>query len=540
MKSVLEYIKVFAAIAVAAMFATGCTDLVENPTSEITEENFEPSERDIPNLVAPVYTPLRSFMSCCYPYVGMQDESADVSVKPLRPGGTWGGPYLPWHRHNWAPNHFYVGNFDRTGNWEVFFNGINAANRVLSQVESGEIPIEGEPRAKLVAELKVARAFYYMLLMDNFGNVPIVTSFDTEEPPEQSSRQEVYDFVVQQLTDNIPNLSETVDQSTYGRFNKWAGKMVLAEVYLNAGVYRGDVRDVDAGQNGEWEKVIQVTNDIINTGRYQLEPDYRASFVRENQSSDEIIFAIPYDEVQAGGNTMHMSNLTSEARQAFDMRASPWGGASGQPQFTGSYDEKDQRLEDSWITGTLRGPQGDSVTTYRRNIPRLTDTEYTDGYKSEKYEIYEGLQVSSDVDMPFYRYAETLLMKAEALLRTGRGDQAAEIVTQVRERSFEDPADATVTASELKQPSVVNWGIWLDGEVVEPDTGPEIKYGRFMDELGWEFAMEGHRRQDMIRFGAFTTKSWFRHEASESYKRLFPIPIVALDTNPNVNQNPGY
>jgi hypothetical protein len=63
-----------------------------------------------------------------------------------------------------------------------------------------------------------------------------------------------------------------------------------------------------------------------------------------------------------------------------------------------------------------------------------------------------------------------------------------------------------------------------------------------MDELGWEFAMEGHRRQDMIRFGAFTTKTWFNHRASETgpFARLFPIPIVATQTNDNVEQNPGY
>jgi hypothetical protein len=146
------------------------------------------------------------------------------------------------------------------------------------------------------------------------------------------------------------------------------------------------------------------------------------------------------------------------------------------------------------------------------------------------------------VDLPFYRYAETLMMKAEALLRTGNAGQAADIVTQVRERSFDDPAEAEITAQELQQASVINWGYWEDGQITEPGTGPTIQYGRFLDELGWEFAMEGHRRQDMIRFGAFTTKTWMNHRSSTSgsFARLFPLPQGALDTNPNLTQNPGY
>jgi hypothetical protein len=109
--------------------------------------------------------------------------------------------------------------------------------------------------------------------LDNFGNVPIVTSFEREEPPEQNTRKEVYDFVIKELKENIPKVPEEAGSSTYGRFNKWAGKMVLAEVYLNAGVYRGD-GNTDDGQNGEWEKVIEVTNEIIDSGNYQLESNY--------------------------------------------------------------------------------------------------------------------------------------------------------------------------------------------------------------------------------------------------------------------------
>ena len=70
--------------------------------------------------------------------------------------------------------------------------------------------------------------------------------------------------------------------------------------------------------------------------------------------------------------------------------------------------------------------------------------------------------------------------------------------------------------------------------------GADVVDGRFLDELGWEFAAEGHRRQDLIRFGVFTTKTWFNHVPNGSYRTLFAIPEGAMTTNPNLHQNPGY
>jgi len=509
------------------LLTVSCTGLSENPQSEITEANFNPTTNDIPNLIAPAYTPLRQAMACCFSFIGMQDEAADMFIKPARPNG-WGGPFLSYHRHNWDASHLYP-----QSNWPAFFDGVNATNRVINQVETGVVPIDDEElRTDVLAELRVVRAFYYFLLMDNFGNVPLVTDFGSDEVPDQSSREEVYNFVVDELTSNIPDLPEAVNQGTYGRFTKWAGKTALAEVFLNSEVYVGEAR---------WEDVIEQTNDVIDSGNFILESDYKSNFVRQNQNSEEIVLAVPYDETEAGGNTFHMMTLTAELQQTFQIEATPWGGGAAQPQFANSYDEDDQRLEDTWIRGTQRNPQGDSLITFTNNIPNIESTEFFHGWRVGKYEIYQGLQVSSDVDFPFYRYAEVLMMKAEALLRTGRADEAAEIVTRVRERSFDDPAEAQVTGEELKEPSTINWGFWEDGEVVEPGTGPEIQYGRFLDELGWEFAMEGHRRQDMIRFGAFTTKTWLNNRASnEDFLTIFPIPQDALDTNPNLEQNPGY
>ena len=136
------------------------------------------------------------------------------------------------------------------------------------------------------------------------------------------------------------------------------------------------------------------------------------------------------------------------------------------------------------------------------------------------------------------------MMKAEARLRTGRADEAAVLVSQVRARAFkEHPEKATVTGAQLLQGSNYNYGIQaVDGTVNATNGGADIQYGRFLDELGWEFTAEARRRQDIIRFGVFQTKSWFNHRphANAQSRTLFPIPNAEISKNPNLKQNPGY
>jgi hypothetical protein len=120
----------------------------------------------------------------------------------------------------------------------------------------------------------------------------------------------------------------------------------------------------------------------------------------------------------------------------------------------------------------------------------------------------------------------------------------------VRQRAFAntDPSKATVTGAELLEGSAYNYG-WSDTDGVVKDApggtptfngGADIQYGRFLDELGWEFAVEGHRRTDLIRFGVFTKKTWFNHTPNGDFRTIFAIPDYAMSTNSKLTQNPGY
>jgi len=510
----------------------GCTKLDEKVYSDLLAQNFNPTAKDIPSLLGPMYTTMRGFAGWQGDF-DTEEESADIIVTPARPNG-WvdGGTYLRMHRHEWTSNQGQP-----NGVYNRCYTGINNANRVLYQIESGGIPVT-TGKEQLIAEIKTARAYYYSVLLDNHGNVPIVTDYTDVSLPKQSTRQQVYDFVVKELTDNIPLLSEVVDKTTYGRFTKWGGKAVLARVYLNAGVYTG---------TAQWAKCIEQCNDIITQattkGSYALEPRYKDIFKTANENSKEIIFAIPYDETYtAGGFNIHMKTLDPLMQLVYPMLVQPWGGNCAVPQWIDTYDVDDQRLKDTWIQGPqYNANTGALVINYVKTVYGLDKSASNEGFRIGKYEIKQGANSGLSVDYPLFRYADVLMMKAESLLRTGQADAAATIVTQVRQRSFpNNPAKAVVTGTQLQQGSSYSYGAWDKGVQTSVQGGADVQYGRFLDELGWEFAAEGRRRTDIIRFGVFTTKMWFAHPVSSANKTIFPIPQNALTVNKNLVQNPGY
>jgi hypothetical protein len=521
-------IYILTALIGATGFMSACTDLNEEVYSEVLASNFQPTERDIPSIVAPVYGSFRWLMLGWQGNFDVQEESADIIITPARPNGWYdGGTYLRMHQHNWTPLQWQPTNL-----WNNAYRSITTANRVLSQIKEGEIPIT-DGREELEAELKAVRALAYYFLLDNHGNVPIVTDFKDTELPKQSSRQELYDFVVSELMAVMPLLKED-PSSTYGQLNKWGAKALLAKIYLNAEVYTG---------TPQWEKCIEQCNDIINSGYYQLDPIYSDVFTWTNHNSPEIIFAVPYDEIFGQGNWMHMKTLDPMSRFVYPLQAGPWGGNCAVPQFIDTYHPDDTRLQDTWIMGPQKhASTGEVVIDYVKNVPGMDESASNDGYRIGKFAIKPNAQFNLDNDFPLFRYGDVLMMKAESLLRTGSANEAAGLVTQVRERAFlkTDPDKAVVTAEELSQGSSYAYGYWEDGELTEPEGGDDIQFGRFLDELGWEFAAEARRRQDLIRFGVFTTKSWFNHRPSDPTKTLFPIPEGELNKNPHLKQNSGY
>jgi len=522
-----------------------CTKLDSKDNVTIIASQFTPGPADVAALVGVPYTNWRTLeLGRSANAIWRTNEiSADETVIPERPNG-WvdGGIYARMHLHIWTPdedNCYQI--------WTNSYQGITNCNRLLYQIDGNLIPVT-TGKAQLEAELRVLRASFYYALCDFFGNVPIDTSFNhpPKFEPTQSTRAQVYAFIISELTNNVPLLNAAVDGTTYGRFNKWAGYTLLAKMYLNAGVYTG---------TPDWTDCIAACDQVINAGSYSLEATQSNVFATENQNSKEIVFSIPFDNVYtADGSTawtLHMETLEPENQATYSFQNSPWGGICGIPQFINTFDPQDSRLSDNWIQGPQYTSSGDVLLgqlgayrgqplQYINSLPGVDSSEEIHGFRLGKYQIAAGELVGMSNDFPLFRYADVLMMKAEAALRSGDPTTAATLVTQVRQRDFAaNPAKATVTGAQLSQQTSYSYGL-RNHLTNTTDVVSDIQYGRMLDELGWEFAQEGRRRQDLIRFGVFTTKSWLSHSPNGAYRTLLPIPTSAIQTNGNLAQNPGY
>ena len=522
---------------------TSCTKLEDTNYSTIVAEDFNATPDDVAALIGSGYIAWRNTFLLWNGGWRSQEVSADEIVIPARPNG-WvdGGIYKRIHEHTWTPDddEVYQG-------WYRTYAGITNCNKLLFQIESDVIPLSGDDKEQAIAEVRTLRASYYYILLDMYGNVPLSISFDVPEGyvPEQNSRQEVYNFVIDEITESLPNLNESSGQDMYGRFNKWAAYTLLAKIYLNAEVYT---------ETPQWQECLEACQKVIDSQNYILESDQKNVFVTENQNSKEIIFALAIDEnYTTEWNTfdIHMQSLQPSNQATFDLMSTPWGGMCAIPQFISTFDLDDERLTDNFIYGQQYSSSGDPLNctlgelagqplAYVNEIPSIDNSQEIHGYRFGKFEIAKGTSNILNNDFPIFRYADVLMMKAECLLRTGHADEAAAIVSNVRERAFTlNPEKATVTGAQLLEGSTYDYGLRNENTTTD-EGGSDIVYGRFLDELAWEFNQEGRRRQDMIRFGVFDTKSWFSHSPNGNYREIYPIPQAALNSNTNLVQNPGY
>ena len=533
------YIKLLLGACCSASLLSCSNDLDEKVYSKITEQTYNYTTNDFKPSVASVYSYLRNYADH-WGYFCAQEVSADAIVMPPNASG-WddGGVYRRMHYQTWNSEQDHVKNI-----WSWFYQGALLCNKVIEQIETGIIPASSDAeKAEGLAELKAMRAYYYWQICDNFGDAPLVTA-PSSDLPAKSSRKEIFDFVEKELLEAIPNLNEEVGGNYYGRMNKWSAKALLANLYLNATVYVNESR---------WDDCIAQCNDIINSGKFHLTENYNESFrATGTENCKEIIFGIPYDMKLAGGNNLYMFSGHGELKKKYNTEATPWGcgSAMGVTQFIDTYNPNDSRLADTWLMGEQLAADGSPLygtydkmgepLVYTKDLPDGNYTSEMEGYRMNKFEVLSGPESGYSTDIPVFRYAEVLMMKAECLLRTGKTG-AGDLVTQVRQRAFKDnPQLATVTDAQLAENTSYRYGYVENYKIVDKGNTEPVQFGRMYDELGWEFAWEMHRRRDAIRFGVYTKKSWLSHKPEGDYRSVFPIPESVLTSNPQLEQNPNY
>ncbi len=521
MKKYLFSLKMLAFAVCMIAFMPACTDLEEEIFSQVTADNFFQTEDELISALGAAYTAMYGYANGGFG--ATQEVSSDELTVPTR-GPDWGdgGHWVRLHQHLWTAEDPEI-----NGSYSFLFGGVSACNRLIFQFEELGNPLT-DP---FIGELKALRAIYYMWLLDQYGNVPIVTDFADSDPnPPTKSRAEVYQFVESELLDNLDKVSEAVDGTTYGRINRMAVQMALAKLYMNSEVYIGQAK---------WQQAAAACDAIMNSGNYSMEADYFANFNLDNAGSTETILAIPYDAVFAGGFNLVMRTLSYINQQTYSLAAQPWNGWCAMEDFYNSYEDGDLRkgvpnteegpsnvrgnflVGPQWdISGKVRltdagtlasgvDPDGEPFTI-RAEINELFPEAWREaGARVTKWEFEIGGQSNMNNDYQIWRYTDVLLMKAEALWRQDPGSaEALELVNMVRDRAAATPF-TELTADNL------------------------------LAERGRELFMENHRRTDLIRFGKFND-AWWEKPASEECKNLFPIPKSQTDANPNLVQNPCY
>lgn len=497
--------KVLLLTALLMTFSQACTDLEEELYSAVTEENFYQTEDDFASALGVAYTSLYPIMDN---YFALQEVTTDEMVVPQR-GQDWfdNGAWIRLHKQTYTFEDPAI-----AGGWTYCFQGINACNRLIETFEEAGEQVEGAD--KLISELKVLRGLYYYWLLDLYGNVPIVDRFTVEADfaPTNNTRQEVFDFVESEVMENMGSLDTELSLGNYGRMTQWSAHAILAKLYLNAEIYTGTPR---------WQDAVAQCDAIINSGKYSIEENYFDNFDVDNENSLENILAIPFDPKFAGGMNVHMRSLHYANQQTYNLTEQPWNGFCSLQEFYESYEDTDVRKQ-NFLVGQQYSAAGEPlVDPGANNAPIIFTPEINEiapnarrdaGVRIGKFEIENGATSALDNDYPIFRYGDILLMKAEALFRQGQtAGEALTLVNQIRER-----ADASVA----------------------PLT--ELTEETLLAERGREMFAECYRRQDMIRFGKYASGTWFEKDPRPDYVRIFPIPRDQLNSNANLNQNPGY
>ena len=520
-----KYIRT-ALVGLVMLGATGaCTDLVVEPKSTVTGANIFNDPSSYRSFIARIYAGLavsgqegpagrpdiagidEGFSQYWRLYWQMQELPTDEAAIAWNDAGIQELNTQIWSESN----QFLISMYYR-----VFFQ-VSLANEFLRETTPDKLDargVTGQLRADIEqyrAEARFLRAMSYWHGMDLFGSIPLVTEVDRlgATPPLQVPRDSIFRFIEAELLDVRDDLP-AAGSAEYGRADQGAVSMLLAKLYLNAEVYTGTARYADA---------LAATEQVI-AGPYTLDDEYQEIFLADNHTSPEIIFAIPQDGLHTrsfGGSTFLVHAAVGGGMTAGDYGIDfGWGGLRLKPDIVSLYTSAaDDR-------STLFYTNGQTLA-----MPNLLD--FSNGLAFPKYQNVTSTGAPGshathpDTDIPVFRLADAYLMYAEAVLRGGGGSepQALTYVNLIRQRAFGDNS-GDISAGELTLDFI-------------------------LDERGRELIWEGHRRQDLIRFGEFTDGgvwAWKGGVASgattEAFRDLYPLPGSELLANPNLVQNPGY
>lgn len=430
--------------------------------------------------------------------------------------------------------------------------GITRCNQILMDL--------GEEDVAVSAPVRAARAFYTFVLMDNWGDTPIIDYclLGADGVVDRSPRADVARWIEAELLEVRDNCPTEVSTATYGRPTRWMVDALLAKLYINWVVYTQDVTAPSWSSTASNEKLndcVAACDDIIQSGLFDLSDDYKKKFMYDNGPHiKDFIYAMPFDAVTQTGMTYSRFRTWRQGQKDNGFYSTPLAGSVGgnmalTPEFAALFclpgDRRNDVIAGDANADTFDVYQYDAITGEKTGIRNLYKSEpvtftkkitlakqdgdldtgkdlngWTQGYKSIKFfpnvEEVNAHGRNQSNDIPIFRYADILLMKCEAIVRgtdATLGDTPQSLFNQIRSYVH---APAITSAPSLQD---------------------------ILDERGREFLDEHWRRNDLIRFGDFERSWGFKHlnpDAGALTNRLLPLGRGILDLNTNWKQNAGY
>ncbi len=532
-------------LLILSCFLTSCTDLDVEPEEIATPDDIFAEPTAYTAFHAKLYSGLvntgqfgpsgspdinaisdEGFSGYFRLYWQMQELPTDEAILGFERDGS----VLELNRQNWtSTNSFTSGMFSRAA-----FQ-ISQANQFLRESTEENLDargIEGPVRGEMPlfrAEARFLRALSYWHAIDLFGDFPFADENSTiGDLPPQVPKADIFNFIESELLDIQDDLAEP-GQAPLGRADRAAAWMLLAKLYLNAPVYIGEERNTEC---------ITFCNNIIESEAYNLAPEYRLNFVTDNNMFGEIIFPIVQEGLiteSFGAVTTFVGHASQGGRPEDDNSPSigiggGWSGLRPLETFIELFPE-DFSVDERASFDTTNIVDGEAVGRDIR-ARALTTGDFADnGWVLVKYTNISSTDDPGadgdflDTDFPMFRLADVYLMLAEAVLRGGNGatrDQALTLINELRRRAYGNSS----------------------GDI----TDAELDLDFILDERARELHWEMHRRQDLIRYGRFSTSGVWQFKGgsidgstTEEFRDIYPIPISQIAAyNGGLMQNDGY
>ena len=477
MKKVISHITIVLFGWVILLFTSSCEDFLDlNPISEQNVNDFYQDANDIETAVNGAYQSLHLIYNNYYFFGEVRSDNTTIQTFVI---------------NNADIDEFSIStsNTNVSQIWASCYTGISRINAALDRI--GGIEMEDELRSRYVGELKFLRGFIYFQLAKIFGGVPLVLE-EVNDPQvgfehTRASLDDLYLQIEQDLGDAVESLPASYDAENMGRATSGAARALLARVHLT---------------QGENQQAVPLLETVIESDTYELLPAYEDVFDINNANNAEILFSVRY---QGGGTGTGSPFNNLFAPKAAGEIVTQLGQANGQnvPEqgLLDAYEEDDLRFDATISMGFTNA-----------------EDEFVEDPFTTKF-LDPGMLAPFDAsnDWPVLRYADVLLMYAEAL---GESDDAYDAINRVRTRAGLPDIDET-----------------------SPGTFTE----KLLQERRVELAFEGHRWFDLVRLDQFIevmnaegTVPFEKGNLVQEYHRVFPIPQSEIDVNPNLEQNNGY